>query len=300
MTATCVVNTNRPTLSPTSGQQELNMILGRHMADSLKSDSNTGRGPSPVIWDDCDILALQMNPMTKGVLVQEDFHNGPQMAANSTSYIGPISAFTDANTATIVTEADELAGALTLTPGTTDNEDCGIEILGGGNKGGAIKLSSTALKKFWFEARIKVSALTDSKLGVFCGFAQEAKCAADGIIADAGTTQDIDLVGFWRLEGDGDKLDTVHRKNGGALTAVKADAITLEADTYVKVGMKLDTSTGKLHFYSNGVRLPDNVAVSLATFPDGEELAFYFMCKTASGTAPGTATIDWVQIAQYY
>lgn len=266
-----------------------------HIEATELAATAAGRGPSPLIWDDCPWLQFQLGS-DDGLTYFNDFHDGNYVLANNqtvTDLGQGVSGFTAATSGSDISmNADEPVGALTLSS-TTDNEDAGICILGGLNTAGQIKF--VAGKKFWFEARVKSLNITDAKFGIFCGFAEEGVNATTALISNADALNDLDYVGFHKLAADGDKFDTVHRKNGGAAVTVKADAITLVADTYKKIGMYCDGTT--VTFYADGVALADTCALATATFPTGEELAFYFVAMNAHGD-DAESTIDWVRIAQ--
>ncbi|MCP4541699.1 MAG: hypothetical protein GY832_31590 [Chloroflexi bacterium] len=253
-----------------------------------------GRSPSPLIWDDCPWLQFQLGA-DDGLTYFNDFHDGNYVLANNqtvTDLGQGVSGFTAATGgSTISMNADEPVGALTLNS-TTDDEDAGICILGGLNTAGQVKFVSG--KKFWFEARVKSLNITDARFGIFCGFAEEGLNATTSLIGANDALPDVDYVGFHKLAADGDKFDTGHRKNAGAAAAVKADAVTIAADTYKKLGIYCDGTT--VTFYADGVALADTCLLATATFPTGEELAFYFVAMNAHGDA-AESTIDWVRIA---
>ncbi|NOQ21588.1 MAG: hypothetical protein GQ565_02910 [Candidatus Aegiribacteria sp.] len=265
-----------------------------HIEATELAGTAAGRGPSPLIWDGCPWLQFQMGS-DDGLTYFNDFHDGNYvLAANQTvTDLGQgVSGFSAATGgSTISMNADEPVGALTLNS-TTDNEDAGICILGGLNTAGQVKLVSG--KKFWFEARIKSLNITDAKFGIFCGFAEEGVNATTALISNADALNDLDYVGFHKLAADGDKLDTVHRKNSGAAVTVKADAVTLVANTYKKIGIYCDGTT--ITFYADGVALADTALLATATVPTGEEMAFYFVAMNAHGDA-AESTIDWARIA---
>lgn len=252
-----------------------------------------GRGPSPVIWDDCPVLEYTLNPQ-KGLVYFNDFVHGPIAANNTTSYTGEVAWATAATTPTIQCQPDDHMGECLLFS-STDNEDAIISILHGGHKAGGIELAAD--KKFWFEARVKTLNTTDAKYGWFVGFAEEGLAATTTLIAAAGTMADKDYVGFHGLEGDGDTLDTVYNTAAGGGTTLKGDAITVVADTYVKVGIYCDGTT--VYFYKDGVLLADSVTLATANFPNGEEMAFYMGIMNAHDD-DGSVSIDWVRIAQEY
>jgi len=254
-----------------------------------------GRNSSPLIWDTCPWLQFQMGS-DDGLTYFNDFHDGNYVlaAAQTVTDLGHgVTGFSASTGGSVISmETDEPVGTLTLGC-TTDNEDAGICILGGLNTAGQIKF--VVGKKFWFEARVKSLNITDAKFGIFCGFAQEGLNSTLALIANDDTLNDLDYVGFHKLAADGDKFDTVHRKNSGAAVSVKADAVTIEADTYKKLGIYCDGTT--VTFYADGVALADTCLLATATFPTGEELAFYFVAVNSSDDT-AESTIDWVRIAQ--
>ena len=256
-----------------------------------------GRGPSPLIWDTCPVLGYAANP-TDGMVYFNDFQGNYALANNQTATLldAGVMGFTGATAgSTIDQETDEPNGSLTLNS-TTDNESCGISVLGG--KNAAAMFVFTAGKKSWFEARVKFVNITDAKIGGFIGFAEEALLSEGGLIADDGTLTDKDLFGFFRVEADGDKLDTVHNTaSGGGVTTLQSDAVTLEADTYKKIGFYCDGTT--ITLYADGVALGTTVALAATNFPDGEEMAFYMVLNEGSGD-DASMTIDWVRIAREF
>lgn len=273
------------------GWQLANMTDNDHL-----SDTASGKGPSPKLWSDCPLAAIMFNP-GKGWCYTEHFLKVPVLANNATSEYDAVNSYnvySGATTGKTVGVKDEVGGILQLFT-STNNEGTGLVACNSSNDAGEIKLSSTTPKSFWFEARLKHINVTDSKAGVFVGFAEEALNTANSIIAAAGTLADKDLVGFWRLEGDGDKYDIYCNTSGaGGVTAIKADAATIEADTYHKVGMHVK---GKfITFFYDG----EPVAVYQTdgtNFPDAEELAFY-IAITAAADDDFYVEVDWVRIAQ--
>jgi hypothetical protein len=86
-------------------------------------------------------------------------------------------------------------------------------------------------------------------------------------------------------------------ESGGTSPAtVDADAATIEADTFTKIGMYCDGTT--VWFYQNGVR-GTGIALATADFPDDIEMAFYMALMLGHGDL-ASIEIDWVAIAQEY
>jgi hypothetical protein len=260
------------------------------------SGSAAGRGPSPLIWDTCPVLDYQLDP-TKGMAYFNDLHFSHALAANQTkTYLaGGISGFTGATAgSTISSLISDPNGVLVLAT-TTDNESVGIQALGALDTAGQFVLTSG--KKSWFEARIKVVNITDAKFGLFCGFAEEGLLAENGMIGDDDALPDKDYIGFFRVAADGDKLDTVHRKAAGAAVTVQADAVTMAADTWKKVGFYCDGTT--VTFYADGVALATTCALATATVPTAEEMAFNFVLNAAHAD-DCSIQIDWVRVAREF
>lgn len=155
-----------------------------------------------------------------------------------------------------------------------------------------------------FECRFKTSTIANTKHGIFIGMMEAHSQTATVPIADDGTLADANYVGFLRLEADGDKLDTIYRANGVGSTfvTVKADAITLVADTWIKVGMSFNRDgNNKFIFYENGIELPDTKAIPSAAgtdFPNDVRMGVAFAVSNATGSTPGNAELDWMRCAQ--
>ena len=193
---------------------------------------------------------------------------------------------------TVAGVADE-GGFVRLTTSSTNNHECGFAL--GDGTGAPFVMTHTSGTRLWFEAEIRTDTIANTKTGIFCGLTQEGLATADALIADAGTLADKDFVGFHRLEGDGDTLDTVFLKSGGSQQTVAADAITLVADTWVRIGMYFTPST--VTFFKDGVALAATADATHASFPSAEELTFTMAVKNAAAGAQ-TADIRNLRIIQ--
>jgi hypothetical protein len=264
-----------------------------------RQDEDTGAGPSSAIWADCPLDEIKSDP-NKGCHLFDDFVHGLVPAASGG--MGNWTAFLSSGGA--VADGAAAGGVRTLSS-DGDNEGAGICSGVGAFKICGIAGSETG--KLWFEARIKSSTIADTKHGIFCGLMDGTAMSATVPIAADGTLADANLFGFHRLEGDGDKLDVVYKANGVTQVTAEADAITLEADTYIKVGFVWDPAAHTITVYANGVVVTVNdtelVAAVLGAaagtvFPNDVAMKFVFIVLNATGTTPGSSSIDWVQIAQ--
>ncbi|MBW8002557.1 MAG: hypothetical protein FVQ80_11125 [Planctomycetes bacterium] len=260
-----------------------------------------GRGPSPLIWDDCPVLEYTLNPQL-GSHVFDDLHSGITVAANvavgaaaATGTVGQFAAFTLIGTA-ISTKATDTGGVVDLTVTTDEDADCRIAFPQNIEVAGMFKFA--AGKKLWMETRIKVDNVTDAKINLFAGFMEEARMATGELIAVAGgATADVDYVGFRIDEADGDAFQTHYNTVSGGHTVLSATAGVITINNFHKLGIYSDGTT--VTFYIDGVALADTVNISAANFPDGEEMGFYFGQVAASATTI-VSSIDWMRIAQEY
>ncbi len=260
-----------------------------------------GRGPSPEIWDDCPVLDYTLNPQL-GSHFFDDLHDGIVVAANQAvgaaaalGTTGNFAAFTLTGTA-ISTLATDVGGVVTLTVTTDEDADCRIAYPMNIETAGMFKFTSG--KKLWMEARIKVDNITDARINLFAGFAEEALMATGELIAVAGgATADKDYVAFRIDEADGDEFQTHHNIASGGHTVLQAAAGTITISAFHKLGIYCDGTT--VTFYIDGVALADTVDLTAANFPTDEELGFYFGVVAASATTI-VSSIDWLRIAQEY
>lgn len=253
-----------------------------------------GRGPSPEIWDNCPVLQFMLDP-TEGWVFFDDFiKKNLVLAANNTvTTLGDWSCCTDGTAgSTLDPQTDAREGEVNITT-TTDDEDIIMSALCGMHTTGQVTFESG--KKTWFEARVKVDNVTDTKINTFVGFAEEGLVVNGTLLTTANAIADKDYIAFTQLAADGDKWQTSYNTAAGGGSTLSATAGTITINTYHKLGMYCDGTT--IYFYIDGVRLADTLALATANVPDGEEMAFYFSIMAASGDTI-SASIDWVRIAQ--
>lgn len=266
------------------------MPLITHYGSGVTAD--TARNPSQSLWGDCPVLEI-IEGSRAGWHFFDDFLAFPNAATNtSEANLGVYKYFT--SDGADIADSDEVGGVVDFSS-DGDNEGASLATV---QLPYQIDLSTG---DFWFEARIKSSTITDTKHGFFVGLLDSATLSATVPIAAAGTLADENFVGFHRLEGDGDKLDTVYKADGVTQVTVATDAITLVADTYVKVGMRYNARTEKLTFYKDGVPLTDTKTIPSADgtdFPNDVRMGLCFALLNATATTPGSSSMDWWKAAQ--
>lgn len=261
--------------------------------------SDNGRTPSPIIWGDCPLVEGLFD-FGSHYMVEDDFVNSMAFAATDAD-LHQYATYGDTGS-TITSLADERGGVLRIALDGTDNDEAWIQC--GGNTGAAFLISDTAGsdKKLWFEARIKVSAITNN-VNYFVGLAQQARAAAD-TITDAGAFGDFDHIGFHVLEADGDDMSFVHGKTSGTHQVILADAHVPVADAYVKVGFKYDPgkpASQRIAIFVNGAEKSTYVTatqIATANFPDGEELSPIFGLKDGGLGGAAALEVDWFRCVQ--
>lgn len=272
------------------------------------------RGPSPKLWADCPVMQLIADP-AKGFYLWDDFKNSvvsKETASGSdfTSSVGRVESdiewycFSESTKLTEIALQDDDDGVIHI---AQDGSDADVTaIITGFNAANYFHMPLKGeRKKFWFEVRFKVSTITDAEQGLFIGFNEkgEAANALGGFAGDAAALDTgNDYLGFAVLEGDGDDLIVVHFEAGAGTAQSSTGAITLVANTYIRVGFRLDVSEDKIRVYADGVDLGDSVAIDITSsnFPSNTDLSILMSVLGASGTAAANIKVDWVRFAQEY
>ncbi len=268
----------------------------------------TDRGPSPAIWDDCPVLEFLEDP-GKGFVHHDDFAGPSGVITSPTTeaaLVGiPYNGFGSANST--VTFSNEHGGAIVVTE-ATDNEAVYIRA-----KSGALQISADK-QKAWFEARVKVNAITDNQIGFILGLWDDVELsvvvplstANPPIMASTGN-----FVGFWGREEDAGAVGTTWKSDGNAGAGglvVQSAVHQFVADTYVKLGMKYDPQGfGRglgplLQFYVNNVVQTSYVVVptNIGTgFPADVRLTPLFG-QRLGGSTSSLSTMDWWRWGQAF
>jgi len=256
------------------------------MAGTAMYGLNSKSGPSPGLWG----LAprdIFYDPAVAFGYYEDFIEWMPLTAGAESDHIKGWQEFGSTG-ATGVLEVDEQGGMFSL---ASDGDDEGASI---SSEVLPFRISKT-LPDLYFECRLKSSTIANTKHGIVVGLMDGTAISATVPIAADGTLADANFVGFHRLEGDGDTFDTVYKANTVAVVTVKADATTIVADTYVKLGFR--AHRGTLTYFVNGVPLTDTKAIPDATgtdFPADVNLGPVAAVLNATATTPGDTTIDWI------
>jgi hypothetical protein len=273
-------------------------------AQNLLEEPDTFSAWSPAVWGKSHWDSIK-NGLTKGIALQWDFWNGfrPSADVNAAQawWEQGLMAFGSAGAPIATVQGIGLDGGVSL----------GSD---GDNEGAVIRMVQHPFKiardahDFRFEAVVKTSTIENTKHGFFVGLMDSTAATATVPIAADGTLADVNLVGFHRLEGDGDAVDLVYKANGVTQVTVKEDAGVLVADTYTKFGMTyqrwpyLTEKAYILRWYINGrpvaegfKQIPDTLGDD---FPNDVGLGFVFAVLNATASTPGTSTISRARVSQ--
>lgn len=245
-------------------------------------------------WEDCPLLAVRNDPGA-GYMIEDDFMDvglgGVITTIISNAGTGKYLVFGGAGS-TIIPDA-ALGGGITLTL-TDDDQATSIT-----TKQTPFQITSGA-GSFWMEARIKTTTVTTLQQAFFVGLMDATPQTAIVPLTAGGALADINLVGFHRPEANTTAFDTSYKANTVTAVEVNSDVGTLVAGTYVKLGMKFDTTNNVLSFYINGTLQAAGKTIPNATgtdFPADVTLAP--VCAILAKTDDAeTLTMDWWKFVQ--
>lgn len=253
--------------------------------------ADTSAGNSASIWYDCPFLEIAQNPGI-GYGFTDDFDRGGLITSPTTeaALVGiPYSGF--GSSGSTITQDSDLGGVITLTE-ATDNESVALK-----SQQHSFDISNVS-GQLWFEARIKTSTITADEQNIFLGLMDTLPLIVGVPIKIDGTLEDtMNVVGFFKEEGNTTAFDSVYKANGVTVVEVQTDIGTLAVDTYVKLGMRVATEDGVqvLSYYINGVRQTGQKTIIDAlgtTFPSDVRMAPCLVMLLENSSAE-TVAMDW-------
>lgn len=273
------------------------------------TSEDSGRGPSVAIWG--DLSKIQHDQLMGYCSVHfDDFARAPNTALVNAAAQSGLVTYTDngvtikgiAGPADLNTSSNTHAlGVLEIAHDGTDLDEGHVQIGDGGQY--QISLNTGKAGKLFFETRLSINSVADNGLAIFAGLGT-APVAAGHLVDNTGALEDNNFVGFQILADDGDKIDIAFKANGQTQNTVLANAHTMVADKYVKLGFVFDPTAKaaeKIKFYINGTEQSSYVSagdINAATFPEGVALAPMVLTKLGSATDIH-AKVDWIGVAQY-
>jgi len=270
-----------------------------------RAEDVVARMPSPKIWADCPVLSFLTEP-SKGIHLFDDFKNSV-VDRVFTSQLGIIAgdinwyAYEDGDITDVILTADD-SGVLKLDNDGTDDDVTMITT--GANLTGIINTPKKGeRKRFWFEARVAKSTVTNNYLGMFVGLAIPGQAKAGYILGAAGVMMGVDYIGFWVEEGDGDDLCLVYNDSSAGTAQAVHDLVTMVAGTYYRIGMRLDVDTDIIKCYVNGIYMGTtyDIDITSVNFPENVDMDVLIGQSSGSGGGDGDyILVDWVRCAIEY
>jgi len=196
-------------------------------------------------------------------------------------------------------------GVLEIAGNDADNDEGHVQF----GSGAQFKIDNGAgnTGKVMYEARFRTESIADNGCAFFLGLgsAAAAGVGANTLVDDTGALITTGaFIGFQRLNDDGDKLDIIYQAASQTLQQVEANALTLVANTWYKVGFVYDPSADdakKIVFYIDKADSGSYVTTTnldAATFPEGEALIPLWLTKVGTA-AEAKMQLDFVAAAQY-
>lgn len=257
------------------------------------------------VWDGIPIPAIKSG-LRPGVVLEWDFGTLKALAAGAEAYLDQgLLGFADTGGTGVYFAGTGLDNGMTFSS-DGDNEGAGVR-----SQLVPFRISR-ADDLFAAEIELETSTIADTKHGFFWGLIENSATTATSPIAAAGTLADLNFVGFHRLEGDGDKLDLVYKANGVTQVTVLADAVTLAADTPIRLGMTfgpndpyVSNSKHVFRWWANGAPIPGvsyKVVPSAdgTDFPNDVPMGPIFTLLNATATTPGNTTPHRMRYAQLW
>ena len=271
---------------------------------------NTGPDLSPMVWKDFRPSSLQSGD-TPGFFRKWNF-----MDFKASTNVNAAEAYWTDGIMVFGSDGFAIANGSDHTSATGTGKALGTVTIGsdGDNEGGSLRLACAPVRATglnatassrsgdWaLEARLRTSTIADTKHGIFFGVMEDVAATAIIPITAAGALADKNLIGFHRLEGDGDYFDCVSKADGQTAVTHQADAQVIVADTYVKLALRYDAAAGTMYWYGNGVLLASEYidptaggSTTYGYFPNDVNLGWILSVLNATASSPGTTTPDWV------
>lgn len=281
------------------------------MSHKVRYNGKATRGLSPALWGD-PAKIISDSEMGYCAFLFEDFAGWSTHTVNTNATIQGSAASwkvqATANVlinppAAIAVEEGEY-GVLTVSGATTDNDELYLNL-----PYGMCQIDAAYPEaKILFEARVKRDVLTDATGSFSTGLAKVADLVAAGLTDGTGVIEaNWDHISWSNLTDDADHVDFLFGATGQTYNTLLANAATLVADTWIKLGFLYNYGDGVncLRMFVDGVQVGvvntvSQAIVAGATFPNDAVLTPYF-AFIQNGTADTNyPSIDWIGCCQYF
>lgn len=264
---------------------------GSSVADTSRRRSNfwAGSRVDEIISGDFD-----------GIRAFHDFNTGGKITVPTTeaALVGlPLNGFGSSGSTLAYDQVKNGGGALILAE-TTANEGCVLR-----DVVAPFQISS-GVGSLWFECRLKSLLIATNEIAYVAGLMDTTAVSATvPLTMTTGAIADANFVGFHKPVANTTALDTSYKADGVAAVEVNSDVGTLAAATWVKLGMKFDTTTNALSFYINGIKQASTKTIPNATgadFPADVALGLVVGMCVGSAASDNELHLDWWECVQHF
>ena len=282
------------------------------MSHKVRYNGESRRGLSPGLWGDPAKL-ISDQEMGKCAFMFEDFTQWSGHTVNTNAVIQATCSSWKIiaadgvllNPPATVDLASGEHGVLVVDNADADNDEVYIC-----NPYEWLKPDTTYQNKIYFECRVRRDVLTDATGSFSVGLTKVSDWVAAALTDGTGVLEaNVDFIGFSNLTNDADHVDFIYQATGQTQVMVLANAATLVANTFIRLGFLYDPAPGDLNclkFFVDGVQINRTAntvsfaSIGAATFPNDVPMvpAFGYI---QNGTADTDYVhVDWIAAAQYF
>jgi len=262
-----------------SSAQVANAVDGDELVVRVDAEATAGTaagaGPSPLIWDTSQLLAVMLDP-TLGYYYFNDYLDEIDVTT-ADGYV-----ITTVNSGALTASVTEDGGALFVDSAGNNAADDGIQV----------QLTNCLFKPvagrtIRFEARVKMND-TSALISQFAiGLA-----GVDTTLIAAGVIDDVVSKCLWFRHGatTADKMSVCTARTSAE--DIDADKATVADATYIKLGFVIDGLTS-VKWYADGVLVHTS---SVAANIGNDVMCLSYVSQTEGASKDSELTIDWVRI----
>jgi len=265
----------------------------------------TQRGMSSQIFGEPTEL-VRNTMIGKGLLYFDDFVKFGSMTATNAA-VSDSNAYAFLNTGVSLAgqqDTGALSGAkgglgVLEMSGNVTSEDQGFYQAGTGETF-SISNASGSAGPVCFECRVKKASIADNTLSQFIGLGGGPVADAHLVDSTGALSNSFPFIGFSNLDDDGDQWDFVYKEAAQVLQTILANAVTIVANTYTKLGFRYDPNAAddkKIKIYVNGVEqgtYVNTTQIDTATFPEDSAMCPMWLTKATGVVAESKAQVDWM------
>lgn len=282
--------------------------LAKYAGNQASNVPNTGRGPSPFLWEDCPWHEIRTG-FYGGVAFHDDFEAFPLPGTQTSELSLGHNGYKVYNTGSgnVKTNAsldgtETMGGIISMLCDTAGD----ASVIGTQSCPFLLSGSASTSGPLWFEARYAQTGIATNNVQVFLGLGESDSFTygAAKPLGDANAVcTDGPFIGLQQNEDGLGVFRGVYADEAATWTEVEDVVGTVAASTFAKVGMKYDPedSTECVKFFFNGVQAASVISRSTLTGLTHLDVSSLGLIFAMFADSAGTATygyLDWWRCAQ--